>query len=290
MGTNPAPAAGGRADAPYGTLVFALICFTAVAASFVYLLASVAAQGNPNADKTLGSSFLGLLFTAIWTKRLWSQVATIEPESNPTFRQEHRAFAFKTGIIMAIVLLIAAVAGAKSGIHASRVASFKQLTDSISALGAKTAPTKQKFAALLGSDPPTIPEYVQRCNELERVNNDYETALQQMDALLGQLEQLARNDPGMFASVPGFLASVTTMRSVLAKDKESVMLVRREVSYAKQLPALSASDQVKLYRTTIRPIRDQQSRIGQEEIEILRYAKARGIKLPEQMYSQLGIE
>ncbi len=290
MGMNPAAPAGGRADAPYGTLVFALTFFTAAAASFVYLLASVAAQGNPNAEMSIGPSFLGLLFTAIWAKHLWSRVTSIEPEGNLIFRQKHRAFGFKTGILMAVVLLVAAVVGAKSGIRISRQASFKQLTDSISALGIKSAPTKQKFIALLKSDPPTFPEYVQRCNELELVDNDYETALHQMDGLFGQLEQRGRDDPGMFANVPGFLASVTTMRSVLAKDLESVRVVRREVGYAKQLPALSASDRANLYTTTIRPIRDEESRIGQEEIEILRSAKARGVKLPEQMYNQVGIQ
>jgi uncharacterized protein (UPF0335 family) len=57
-----------------------------------------------------------------------------------------------------------------------------------------------------------------------------------------------------------------------------------------ELQALPESAQLQFFATNIEPIQDEETRIAREEIEILKTAKARGVQLPEQMYSQFGIK
>jgi Rad3-related DNA helicase len=170
------------------------------------------------------------------------------------------------------------------------VRKIEALTKELEALGTKSAPTKQRFVQIARQPTPTMPEYIQRCNNLEAVISDYESNLRDGDRLLGQaLEELQqlKADKGYAAMIPLF----TVLQNVLHKDLESAQAFRKEVDYAKQLAALATpDDQTRFYKANILPIKNDEKRIAKEEIEILKDAKARGVNLPESMYREAGIQ
>src|SRR5262249_39206692 len=89
---------------------------------------------------------------------------------------------------------------------------------------------------------------------------------------------------------PSTTDAISPMRTGLEKELESVMSLRKEVASAKLLAALPSLEQIRFYNENIKPIQVDESRIANEEIEIMRRAKARGVKLPDQMYRDAGIE
>jgi len=270
----------GTAAPPYGMFIFSLICFTVLAASGIFLLASATAEGFPNAFSERSFSFVGLVFIAIWAKTSWSDILRVEPETDLTFRQKHRSFGLKAGSVVAVAFLGAGGFGAYQGLQK---ANLNSLIEQANALGLKTAPVKQRFIQIVRRDTPTVPEYLQRCTELEATLNDYEPALQQMDTLTGQIEQELKGDRAG-------TATITTMRTILQKDLEGAGIYRKEIAYAKQLAALPAPDNFQFFNANIQPVLDEEARIARDEIEIVKTAKARGVKLPEQIYKELGIK
>ena len=223
---------------------------------------------------------VGVIFTASWASRTWRNIMGLEPEIENHFRQKHRSFERKVGAPVIALLLIAGVAGAISGRRQSRL---NALVERIYKLGLTSAPLKQRFVQIVSRDTPTMTSYVQRCADLEPVLDQYQAALQQMDPLLSETQQELPNDGAM-------LAIVTTMRGVLEKDLEGARLIRNEVEYAKKISSLAPADQVRFYEQNIQPIRDKELRVASEEIELAKAAKARGVRLPDQFYSELGIK
>jgi len=270
----------GTAAAPYGMFIFSLICFTVLAASGIFLLASATAQGSRNPFSERSFSFVGLIFIAIWAKHSWSDILRVEPETDLSFRQKHRSFGLKAGTAVAVAFLAAGGFGAYHGLQRAKLDS---LLDQANALGVKGGPVKQRFIQIVRRDTPSVPEYLQRCAELEATLNEYEPALQQMDSLMSQIEQEVKGDPAG-------TAIVTTMRTIVQKDLEAARTYRKEIAYAKQLAALPAPDHLQFFNANIQPVLDEEARIARDEIEIVKTAKARGVKLPEQMYKELGIK
>jgi hypothetical protein len=290
---NPATTAGGGASLPiqtptrkpsYASFIFSIICFAIAAASFVFVLASATAQADPSAfDAIGGTSVLGLIFTAIWARSSWRHIKESEPDTESHFQKKHQSV--ERGLTAAVItlFLIAGFLGANVGVRTRRASKFRTLSDQAYALGIRSAPFKKKFVETSNRAVPTFDDYVQRCVDLEGVLNDYEPALEQMHSLLIQVQQGLAEDPEM-------LARISTMNRVLEKDMEGARLVRKEVEFAKKLPTQSPSDQAQFYRRQIQPIRDQELKVAQEEVDILKAAKAKGIRLPDQMYRELGIE
>ena len=85
------------------------------------------------------------------------------------------------------------------------------------------------------------------------------------------------------------LPLVTVLRAVVAKDLEGTKAFRQEINYAKQLPEVPESDRTRFYNVNIQPVVEQEGKIARDEIEIVKDAKAHGIKLPESMYQQAGL-
>lgn len=289
MNAVPTPENDQKLSAPYRTFIFSLVCFTGVAASRVFLLASATVQGSQNAFTQDSTSLLGLIFTAIWASRSWSSIARVEPETNPSFRQKHRAFGLKAGAVIIGVLVSAAIVGSYFGIRAGHIAKLDGLSKQSYELGLKAAPAKKRFIQLAGENTQGLAEYVRRCTELETAINDYEPALRQMDDLMSQSQQEIE-DLKTDASYASLLPSVTVIRAVLRKDLESAKTYRVEIGYAKQLPGIPNSDRIRFYNAKIQPVVEQEGKIARDEIEILKDAKARGVKLPESMYREVGID
>lgn len=285
---------GGKVSAPYGTLIFSLVCFTCVAASGIFRLASATAQGSPNAFPENNSGYLVVIGTAIWAARVWSRVTHVEPETDSAFRQKHRAFGLKAGSAIAVVLISAATVGTYAGFRAGHQASLRaghqarldMLTKQVDALAVRTMPTKQRIIQLETRDTQNLPEYLQRCTDLEAAINDYEPALQQMDSLMSQtqqeLQELKTN-----AGFASLLTSETVLRSVLSKDLEAARAYRKEIGYAKQLPGLPESERLRFYYANIQPVVDEEGRIAKDAIEILKAAEARGVMLPQAILKEL---
>ncbi|HXL23235.1 MAG TPA: hypothetical protein VOA78_12255 [Candidatus Dormibacteraeota bacterium] len=287
----PPPNVSGSERAPYGSFIFSLVLFTVGLVGAVFSLAFATAQGSPDTFDSLrrdGAWIVGLIGTAIWAQRTWSQIVRVE--AVPTFRQKHRSFMMEAGAAICVALGSAAMVGGYLGIRAGHFARIKLLTQQFDTFAAKGPPAKQKFVLIARRETPTMPEYIQRCSELEAALNDYEPNLREGDRLIGQtLEELQylKADAGYAKLIP----MATALQSVLHKDLESAPAFRKEVDYAKRLAALSTpEDRERFYRANILPVKDDEDRIANEEIEILRDARAHGVKLPESMYREAGIQ
>lgn len=275
--------------APYKTFIYSLVCFTGVAASSVFFLASATTQGSPAAFTQDSISVIGLIGTAIWASRSWSSITRAEPETNPEFRQRNRAFGVKAGAIILSVLVCATVAGGYFGIRASHVTKLETLLNEVHELGIKCAPQKQLFIKLVREDTKDLPQYLQRCAELEPAINDYETSERQMDNVLSQSQQEIEEIKPK-ASLATVLPMLGVMRAILGKDLEGTKVYRKEIEYAKQLPGIPEADRIRFYDANIQPVVEQEGKIAKDEIVIVRDAKARGVEMPESMYQEAGIK
>lgn len=269
-----------KGAAAYGWFIFSLICFTVSSAAAIFLMASAVAVGSPDAFPKGGPPLIGLIFTAIWAKQSWSKIVVDEPETNDRVRRKHKLFLVKAAAVVSLALIAAGYTGVYLG---HRRAEVESITVQMASLGAKTAPVKQRFIQLARQDTPTIPDYLRRCTDLESALNEYEPALRQMLSLLAQMQTYLKDDP---TSSEAF----ETMRSIVQKDLESASSFRNEISNAKILATLPDGEQLNFYDQKIKPAQAEELRIANDEIEIMRNAKARGVKLPAQMYKEAGIE
>lgn len=287
MGLPSQPIPNNAKPAPYGMLKVSLILMTIAVGWGVMVVTSATQLGTEWLKKVGGLVLLATIGTGYWAKRTWSEIIRIEGE--PAFRQKHRSFALKASTTVLVVLLLAAEEGVRVGTHVRHVKRIENLTHQLEALAPKSAPTKQQFVQLARQATPTMPDYILRCAKLEAVLNDYESNLREGDRVLGQvLEELQqlKGVRGYAEMIPMF----TVLQSVIRKDLESAQAFRKEVVYAKQLAALAAPDQARFYSANISPIRSDEKRIANEELEILKEAKAHGVNLLESMYREAGIQ
>jgi hypothetical protein len=188
------------------------------------------------------------------------------------------------------VLILAVAAGIYFKIRAGHTAKLEMLFKEDRELELNAAPKKQHFMQLLREkeDAKNLPEYLQRCVELEPAIDDYESAEREVDNLLGQMQQeIGELKPQ--ASYGRLLPGLTVLRAVFAKDMEGAEAHRKEIYYAKQLPDIPIAERSQFYNANIQPIAEQESKIAQDEIETLKDAKRRGIRLPEGVYKGAGI-
>ena len=187
------------------------------------------------------------------------------------------------------VFIIGAVAGGYIWIRARQTAKLETLFKEDQEVERNAAPKKQRFMQLTRENPKGYAEYLQRCAELEPAINDYETSERQVDDLVGQMEQqISELKPQ--ASYGSLLPGFAVLRAVFAKDMEGAEAYRRETEYAKQLPGIPVAERVQFYNANIQPIVEQEYKIAQEEIAILKDAKMRGVRLPESVYQGAGIK
>lgn len=142
---------------------------------------------------------------------------------------------------------------------------------------------------LAREDTKTLPEYLQRCEQLEPAINDYEAAEKQMDNLFVQVQEQI-NELKPKADYANLTPFIEVLRAIMGKDLEAATAYRKEIAFAKQLPAIPATDRLRFYNSNIQPVLAQESQIAKEEIEIMRESKARGIKLPENLLQDAGIK
>jgi hypothetical protein len=153
------------------------------------------------------------------------------------------------------------------------------------------APKKQRFMQLLSEkqNAKTLPEYLQRCADLEPAIGDYVDAEHQVDNLLGQMQQEigGLKPPGSYGTL---LPGLAVLRAVIAKDMAAAEAQKKEIEFAKQLPEIPEAQRAQFYTTNIQPIVEQESKIAQEEVAIIQDAKSRGITLPASVYEGAGIK
>ena len=167
------------------------------------------------------------------------------------------------------------------GAASRRQLDLKLLAEQVHALALNSLPVKKKFVELARKDTPTMDEYIERCADLELAMRRYEPALRQMHGLIGEAVEALKDDPRTFASF-------ATIEHLLEKNLKSLEYLRQELNYARQLATLPSADQVRLYEQKIHPLREAGARLAAEGIEIVNAAKARGVRLPEEMYTDLG--
>lgn len=270
----------GNTSVPYGSLIFALICFTLLIAFWTFSLVLATTAGSPDGFSKGSPPLIGVIVMAIWARSAWAKIMIAEPNSNPLFRRKHLSFNLKAGGLIAAMVLAAGGYGAHLGFHR---ASVNEHLAEIRVLGEKAAPLKKQFIDIVRRDTHTTPEYLQWTKDLELALNEYEPLVQQMDSLLTVAERDFKNDSKT-------AEAFSTMQNVLQKDLEAMRAFRAEVESAKQLEQLPAEERPQFHKEHIEPIQAEEHRIAMEEIEILKNAKAQGIKLPEELYEQAGIK
>jgi PilZ domain-containing protein len=167
------------------------------------------------------------------------------------------------------------------GTASRRQLDIKLLAEQVYALGIKALPIKKKFVELARKETPTMDEYIERCAHLELTMRRYEPALREMHRIMADVLEALKDEPAT-------LASFATIENLLEKNLRSVQYLKEELSHAKQLAALPPSQQVRFYEQKIQPLREAGARLSAEGIEIVNAAKARGVRLPEQMCSDLS--
>jgi PilZ domain len=170
----------------------------------------------------------------------------------------------------------------KLGSEGRRQLDLKLLAEQVHALALKSLPVKKMFVELTRKDTPTMEGYIERCADLEIAMRRYEPALREMHGLISEAVQALAEDPAT-------LASFTTIENLLERNLRSVEYLKQELYYAKQLAALPATDQVGFYEEKIHPLREASARLAAEGIEIVKAARARGVRLPDEMYQGLGV-
>ena len=291
MDSNQPPTNTIAKPAPYKTFTFSLMVLILCLVPPAFSLAFATAMGTPNAFdrlRTDGAWLAATIGLAIWVRRKWSEI--IEIEADDCFRQKHRSFTLRAGVVICSVLVVAALVGSYFGVRAKHLAILGLLSKRFSDFGVNGVQAKQRFIQAARRETPTMAEYIQRSQELEAALNEYEPQLQEGSRLLGQTQeelQYLRADDGYAKLIP----SVTVLKSVFDKDMELAKAYRKEVKYAKQLADLPPSEDAPLfYRANIQPARDEEDKIAKAEIEILKDARARGVQLPESMYHEAGIQ
>ena len=141
--------------------------------------------------------------------------------------------------ILSGVLISVVVAGGYFKIRSGHTAKLEMLFKEDRELELKAAPEKQRFMQLVRerANAKSLPEYLQRCAELEPAINDYEADARQVDNLVSQMQQeIEKLKPK--ASYASFFQKSIVLRAVFAKDLEGGEAYRKEVEYAKQLPGI----------------------------------------------------
>jgi len=192
--------------------------------------------------------------------------------------------------ILAGALTFVVVAGVLFWIRTRQTARLEMLFKEDRELELNTAPKMQHFMQLQKEreNAKTLPEYLKWCAEVEPALNDYESVERQVDNLLGQMQQEIgglKPQAGYGTLLPGF----AVLRAVFAKDMEVAQAERGEIGYAKQLSNIPPVDRIQFYNANIRPNIEREVKIAQDEVEILKDAKRRGITLPESVYQRAGI-
>jgi hypothetical protein len=195
----------------------------------------------------------------------------------------HRNFLLFSVLISLIIL------GGLISIRARQMARLETLFKEAQALGVKGAPQKQLFMKLSRENSQDLPDYLQRCAELEPVVNDYTASLQQMDSVLAQMQQaIGELKPkGRYGNM---LPMIGVLRAIMSKDLEGAAAYKQEIAFAKQLPSIPEAERVQFYRENIDPVVEHEQRVAQDELEIMKAAQAQGIALPNKMLQDAGIK
>lgn len=270
----------------YLSVSFSLLCWAVCAASLIFTLSSGLAIGNPAAFPAMsGTSVVGLIFTSMWASKAWRHLKAVK--STVTLSDtKYRNFVLGSQLWIGVFLVGAAVGGTITGTAAKRKADFSRLFKRMSEVGVQAAPIKQKFISLNTLETPTMDDYVSRCARLEVVNNQYRAVLTDMNSIFEELRPRLADDPEMAEN----LKTMSTLQDIVAKDLEGTNLVVREVQLARQLSALPREEQVPFYKREIQPVRDSEEKNANDEIAVLITARSNGVKLPEKMYTDLGIK
>jgi hypothetical protein len=191
-------------------------------------------------------------------------------------------------LLLSGVVITAVLVGVLFKVRIDQTAKLELLLAETRDVAAKGAPRKQQFMKLTRENPQTLPEYLQRCAELEPVINDYSASEQQMDDLLAQVQQqIGELRPQ--GSYGAMLPILGVMRTILAKDLVGAKIYKQEVDYAKQLPGMSEKQRIQFYNTNIEPVLEQEHQVAMDEMAILKDAKTHGIAMPTNMLQDAGL-
>jgi hypothetical protein len=246
---------------------------------FLGLFVYIAFYGNTADTEQLSKSIGGIwgAMTAFMIAPAWKAVKQL-PES-------------RRKVVLSGTVGVVAVLGFLFWARVRQTNKLQTLFEQDREFEQNAAPQKQRFMRLLNAkqNAKNLPEYLQTCADLEPAISDYETDEQQVDGLLGQMQQQIGElkPPGGYDKL---LPGLAVLRAVVAKDLAAAEAQKKEIEFAKQLPSIPEAQRAQFYTDNIQPIAEQESQLAQEEVAILKDAKSRGIKLPESVYQGAGIK
>ena len=179
----------------------------------------------------------------------------------PGWREMKQWPASRRKVVLSALFIFVAVVGGWFWFRVRQTAKLEALFKEDQELERTVAPKKQRFMQLLSQkqNAKTLPEYLQTCADLEPATSDYEDAERQVDNLLSQMQQ-------------------------------EIGELKPQASYGSLLPGIPAKDRTQFYNANIQPVVEQERKIAQEEVEILKDAKSRGVTLPKSVYEGAGIK
>lgn len=190
--------------------------------------------------------------------------------------------------VLSGLVAAAAIVGSYVKIRIDQIDRLQTTFAEIVDVSTKGAPLKQQFMTLTRENPQNLDEYLLRCAELEPVVNDYSASEKQMVNLLFQAQQqIERLKPQ--GSYGAMLPMLSVMQKLGEKDLEAAKFHLEEIAYSKQLSGMSYKDRVDFFMANIAPDIEQEDKIAQEEIAIMKDAKERGVALPENMLQDAGL-
>jgi len=248
---------------------FSYCCFLITAGGFVFLTVIASISSN---FKGSAGSLIGVVFTAQWAVKEWKSLKQTECGG----KSSTAILATELKCVLGAVLVIA-ITGGYGYFAAQKLERSKQFDTLIGQMQAeqrRNAVLKQRFLEAVAENTPTMDAYISRCEHVETALLDYESALQEADGQLVQLSEF----------VPQSKTQFDVVRRVLAVDIRSAQMFRQETQIAKQLRGMPPAQQRRFYLANSIPIQQEETRLGEQETQIIRDAKEAGTKLPEAFY------
>ncbi len=253
---------------PYASFIIGLVLATLLLAVPMAAIGFGVGANSPDAFPVASAiTLVAVVGLATWIKKSWEKIKQAEPDTDSKFKRKHRMLG---QIMFAVVCFILAGAGSAGFTMGERSAQIREFMSQVKSLAEKGKADKLRFMEIAKRETATMPEYIQRCRDLEPAANQYESSLLQMKALFRSYsEKLAKKKQ----------EPMLTVETIMQMDLDGIIVVKREVAAAKQLADLPPDQQMQFYRDNIQPIMREEDRLAQIEANAIADARSRGIRV-----------
>ena len=227
---------------------------------------------------------IALLFIAIWVYRERKRLSSVQnvyyalEVALGNSRAERDAKALR--VLLSTLAVLLCVVALASGVYISRRAERGRVVISVEKelqeLHVASKQNWERLTEIIQRETPTWDDYVQQKLEVEEL-------LDEADPQLARIEQLHARLREAFGADFDSLPTVDISLRFSALEKELRQLLRDEIAHAKKLAKLPESQKEDYYDTYIFPIQQEQERLANDQMELLRRLKGQGVDLPSHL-------